>query len=25
LRVHIGKDVKAGLEKLHAAVKQALA
>jgi transaldolase/glucose-6-phosphate isomerase len=25
LRVHLGKDVKAGLEKLHAAVKQALA
>jgi transaldolase/glucose-6-phosphate isomerase len=25
LRVHIGKDVKAGLEKLHLAVKQALA
>jgi transaldolase / glucose-6-phosphate isomerase len=25
LRVHIGKDVKAGLQKLHAAVKQALA
>ncbi len=25
LRVHIGKDVKAGLEKLHAAVQQALA
>jgi len=24
LRVHIGKDVKAGLAKLHAAVKQAL-
>jgi transaldolase / glucose-6-phosphate isomerase len=25
LRVHIGKDVKAGLDKLHAAMKQALA
>jgi len=25
LRVHLGKDVKAGLEKLHTAVKQALA
>jgi transaldolase/glucose-6-phosphate isomerase len=25
LRVHIGKDIKAGLAKLHAAVKQALA
>ena len=25
LRVHLGKDVKAGLAKLHAAIKQALA
>jgi hypothetical protein len=25
LRVHLGKDVKAGLKRLHAAIEQALA